>query len=690
MSDIGIKGLVTKSVDEVENLVKLFIKSSLNIRDGITRGNDPEICMLSLIRDTYMCNLILRYVGLMTLVCIDPKWSTIDNKMIEYIHEYYMNEKFKNKLIELYEHFLCIFEKTKKNYDYCRFLDKMISRCEVSKNGIELKKIIRMFENKIFNMININPIVKINKRHFKIIPPQFELHADKVIVHLTQANYYELLDMIDDPNVLCQIENQHMARTNNILGDFSKLIMARQILAEETHHTTFFKYINKGKSDNSETIKDFLNELNDKLDSKIKIDVAKIYQNYLIDNRDIKDVKTSRMSRGSITKYIRAKKNKTQFDPAYVIQIIFGVLKKYFNIVIEKIDEKGWRNDVVVYSVCDSINNKRVLGRLFMDIMFDENKHVSDPISIRLSDKMQINSTDRSLAEVALVANYFPYKHNKAKSDNKHSESKIIDLKPGITYNEVVLLFREFGYIISNMCYESRVGLINYDDEFANYIPSLMECIAWDRETIKSIAKNMDISIVDHIEMDREIDLCYNIKMKCANAKFDHLIHNSEPLLKIITKALDIKGDANNEILETYKNVFMEVMEPVANVIDINIDKIDPTVIIQEINSSQGVLYSNLLNEIFAYATYWIIKNKDIIKEFRKTVLDNGVDNYRELIRLFLKNSETNCFSLYVTNVIKTNDTDDYVTEDTNYFEEEFEESNDKEDIIQFNRPEVS
>lgn len=680
MSDIGIKGLISKRVEEINELVKLFIKSSLNIRDGIIQGDDPEICMLSLIRDTYMCNLILRYVGLMTLVSNDPKWNTIDDKLIEYVHKYYMNEQFKNKLIELYEHFLIIFEKTKKNYDYCKFLDKMITRSELSKNGTELKKLIRMFENKIFNIINVNPIVKINKKYFKTIPSHFELNNDKVVVHLTQSNYYTLLDIVDDNKVLQQLENQYMIRTDNIMGDFSKLIVARQLLAEEMQHDTFFKYINKGKTDNSETIKDFLNDLNNKLDAKIKIDVSKIYQNFLIDNRDA-TTNNQKMNRCDVIKYVRSRKNNTRFDPARVIQIIFGILEKYFNIITEKINETGWSRNVIVYSMKDS-SNKRFLGRLFMDIDFDENKKVSDPISIRLSDKMQININNRSIAEVALVANYLPYK--KGTSQNQY--------RSGITYNEVVLLFREFGYIVSNMCYDSRVGLINYDDEFANYIPSLMECIVWDHDIICNIVGNMDPSIVDHIEMNREIDMCYNIKLKCANAKFDHLIHNSEPLLKIITKSLDTKGDANNEIFETYKGIFKEVMDPVSNILDTNINKIDPSVIIQEINSSQGVLYSNLINEIFAYATYWIIKsksikNKNIIAEFRKTILDNGVDNYRDLIRMFLKHLETNCFSLYVTNVIKINVFDEYATEDTNNFEEDHEDSsNDKEDIIQFNR----
>ena len=111
MSDIGIKGLVTKSVAEVDKFVSTFIKSSLNIREGITKGEDPEICMLSLIRDTYMCNLVLRYVGMMTIISSDPIWNAIDNRLMEYINDYYNNKRFKIKLNELYEYYLKTYKK---------------------------------------------------------------------------------------------------------------------------------------------------------------------------------------------------------------------------------------------------------------------------------------------------------------------------------------------------------------------------------------------------------------------------------------------------------------------------------------------------------------------------------------------------------------------------------------------------
>lgn len=667
MTDIGIKGLVTKNVDEIHELATLFIKSSLNIREGIILGEDPEVCMLSLIRDTYMCNLLLRYIGLMTIVNTNPKWTQIDGEFTAYINTYYSSAKFKNKLIELFDYFTIIYERNGTNYDYCKFLDKMINRADLSKKGLEIKQTLTMMENKIFNVLNVNPILKINKQSFKFIPPQFEIKADNVVVHLTQTNYLELLDCITDLDVLHSIEDKYMSRTKNILPTFSNLIIERQKLAENTGYGTFFKYINRGKSDISDTLKDFLTELNNKVNTKIQTETMKIYQSHIAVAKT--NVKSKLMSRCDVLKQVRSKKSTIKFDLNKVFSVIFDLLNRYFNIVTKKIDSPGWSDKVTVFVMTDKTSSK-LLGRLYVDLAFDENKRVINPISIRLADKMQINQSGRTVTELALLANI--------------PDSNGLKL----TYSEIVYIFREFGYVVSNMCYDTRVGLINYDDEFSNFMPAFMECLAWDIDVIKQIVGSKDRTIVDHIEMMKNIDICYNMKLKCINAKFDHLLHNSEPLIEIISNAVKAKKDASYEILETYQTIYSDIMEPIGNMINTDIGSIDPIVIIQEINRSQGLLYSNLMNEIFSYATYWIVKNElTSVEKFRQILLDNGVDNYRELIRSFLKNTDINCFTLYVKNVLKIDVVDDFVTEDTNYFDENIENSDeDIDEIISIKR----
>ncbi len=669
MSDIGIKGFISKNIDEIDNIANSFIKASLNIREGICREKDADKCMLALIRDTYMCNVLLRYVGMMSQISSDPKWESIDNKLFTYAQDYYINEKFKKRLIQIHEFYLNTYEDENINYDYCKFLDKMISKSEISKNTVMIRKTIKMIENRILNVLNVNPIVKIATKYFKKLPTQYEIIHDKVIVTLNQTNYLNLIDLIDDMNVRHQIEKQYMSRTKNVLVDFSKLILFRNELARQSNFSTFFKYINRDKHDNSDTIKELITELNQKLNKKTQIEINKIHQFFtrslnhrLSDSANTSDMK---IYISDIIKYNKIHKNNTLFDPKHVFRVIFYILNVYFNIKIQKTNEITWRNNVIMYNLLDS-DSGNLLGRLYLDIFFDDNKKINNPISVRLSDKMQININSKTIAEVSLLANY----HN----------------TKCMTYDDVILLFREFGYIINGVCYDSRVGLINYDEEFSNYLPILMEYIASDRDTIRMIVGDADVSIIDHIEMGKYIDLCFNIKLKCINAKFDHLLHNSEPLIQILMNADNKNGDASIEILETYKDVYKDIMTSLSSFMFVDPEFIDPLVIIQEINNFQGVLYANLMNEMFAYTTFWIIKEKKA-NDFRNCVLSNGVNNYRELVRTFLKKIDTNCFTLYIKNVIKTDDIEDYMTEDTNYFDDnEYDSESDKDAIIQINR----
>jgi hypothetical protein len=704
MENIGIKWLITKKVSEIDDIVDSFVQKSLNVRKNIVREKDPEKCIIELIRDTYTCNILLRYIGLMMLLSSDNHWENIDNKLMKYIQSYYSNKKFIKKIMQLFDHYVDIFEKNKMNEDYCKFLDKIICKGDVSHDNSDVKKTIRMIENRIFNLLNINSVVKIATRHLNKVPTNFEMKQDKVIIPLNQKNYCDLMNLVDDMDIRHQIEKQYMSKTNNVLQDFSNLVLLRKELASQAGYSTFFKYVNRGKFDNSDTIKNLITELNHKINTKARNEINKIHQYFTktfnAAKKNNKQHETSstmnKISICDVIKYNNMYKNNTTFKVNDVLNTIFNIIGNYFSIKFEKSKDydfatlQSWRPNIDVLNVIDALNGK-IMGRLFLDVWYDENKNVNSPISIRMSDKMQIiypftSSSSHTIAESILIANY---------ANNKL-----------LTYSDIVLLFREFGYILSGTCYDSRVGLVNYDEEFSNYLPLLMEYIAWDRDTIKSMLKNKslsknksminntDSSLIDLIEMERSIDLCFNLKIKCVNAKFDHLIHNSEPLMDLLINTSKNNGNVCDDILNTYKDVYKEIMDPLSDIMDVDIAHIDPLTIIQEINNSQSMLYANLMNEIFAYASYWIIKHNKS-RDFRSCVLSDGTTNYRDLVRMFLKKMDpsTNCFSLYVKNVIKVDECtednvdNDIITEDINYFDDNLSDHEpDKEEIIQINR----
>lgn len=654
MNTIGISDLVSKNINEMDIIVNAFIKSSLDIRNNIIKGMKPELSMRSLLRDTYMCNLMSRYIGMMTLLSLDPVWETIDNRMEEYIQSYFNYDGFKNRLQDILNYYI----KTKSNPDYCKFLEKMIDKCNNTKETIQLKKQIRMLENKIFNLININPNIKLLANTLKKIPENVTNADGKIEITLSYENYYELINNVRDIKTRHLIETQFTSRTKNTITEFSKLILYRHQIATKYGYDTYFNYINRNKYNNTESIKSLITELNNKIDKKAYEEIEKIHNFYKrIHNTQEK------ISISDVINYNSIHKNNNKYHPVHVFNILCSTLNNYFNLTLIKCNAISWNKNVIVYNVVDT-NTKQLFGRLFVDIMYRDDKKISDLISINLSDKMEINDGSCSISEAAIIANY----------PNEKC----------MTYTDVILFFKEFGYIISNLCYNTRVGLLNYDNEFSSYVPLLMEHIAWDNDTISMICAN-DLTVIDHIKMDRYLDLCINLKIKCINAKFDYILHNSKDLVTVINKSINEKKQTS-VINDIYINIYKDLLTSASDIMINNIMYINPLAIVCEINNSQGLLYSNLMNEIFAYATYWLIKEKNITN-FRSCVLENGIDSYRDLIKKFLNNQNINYFDLYIKNIIKTHCIEDYITEDTNGFDDKPSDSEiDKDEIITITR----
>lgn len=653
MNNIGVSDLVLKNINEIDVIVNTFIKSSLDIRNNIIKGMKPELSIRSLLRDTYMCNLMNRYIGMMTLLSLDPMWETLDNRMEEYIQTYFNYNGFKNKLQTILNYY-----KKTDNKDYCKFLEKMIDKCNNTKEIIQIKKQIRMRENKIFNLININPTIKLSSDILSKIPENVNIIDNKMEIPLSYENYYNLINNICDIKMRHTIENQFMSRTKNTINEFSKLILHRHQLANKYGYDTYFNYINRNKYNNTESIKSLISELNNKIDKKTYEEIDKIHNFYTRINNTKEKISIS-----DIINYNYIHKNSNKYHPSHVFSVLCKIFKNYFNLTLIKCNIATWNKKVIVYNVIDT-DTKHTFGRLYIDIIYREDKKISDLISINLSDKMEINIGSCTLSEVAVIANY---------PDEKC-----------MTYSDIILFFKEFGYVINNICYNTRVGLLNYDNEFSNYVPLLMEYISYDIDTISMVCNN-DNTVIDHIKMDRYLDLCINLKIKCVNAKFDYILHNSKELVDAINSSMNEKKHTTL-ISDIYINIYKDLFASISDIMINNIMYINPLTIVCEINNSQGILYSNLMNEIFAYATYWLIKEKNITN-FRSSVLENGIDNYRDLIRGFLNKTSINYFDLYIKNIIKTKYIEDYITEETNCFDDKQSDSeNDKEDIITITR----
>lgn len=670
MSNNGleIKDIINIPESEIVTHIDAFIKSSLKIKDGIIKSNKIESCMLALLRDTYSFNIFHSYCGLMQIISNNKKiWEKVDEILSNYSGNFFKDINLYHKIVSMKNYY----EKDKSDVididkkDFVLFLNKFMNKFHIKNNVKGLDRSINVVENRIRDSLHSNPIVKISTKYLSKIPIDSEVIDNKINVSLSYENYCTLIDLIDNIEIRHQIEKVYMSKTRKIAADFAKIIELRHLYADANKFNTYFQYINRGKFDSSDTIKDLITELNNKINSKAVTEIDKIYKYF---NRQENSPKLISLS--DVIKYNRIHKNVTKFEPEHVIKIIFYYFDKYFNINVKLMKTPVWRNDVKVYLCSDKFTNK-ILGKLYIDIYNNSNKIIDSPLFIKLSDKMKIDDNIISTGEMSVIANYNNY--------------------PCMSYNDIIMLFREFGYVLQNLSYESKVGLLNYDDEFNNFVPQIMEYIAWDRHTIELITNSTnDTVIVDHIEMGRYIDMCISLKIRCINAKFDHMIHNSEPLLKIIKDISKNKEQVDEIIIKIYTDIFKEIMEPLANLLNINITDIDPLTIVQEIGESKGVLYSNLMNEIFAYSAFYIIKNNNKA-DFRKNVMENSLEPYRNLVRNFIETLNQNAFNLYVKDVLKiiniSTIIDDCITEDTNYFDDkESDDESDIDQIIQFDK----
>jgi hypothetical protein len=214
-----------------------------------------------------------------------------------------------------------------------------------------------------------------------------------------------------------------------------------------------------------------------------------------------------------------------------------------------------------------------------------------------------------------------------------------------ITYNEVINLFYEFGDIMQNILYKSTVGKINSDNEFNNLIPIIFKHIALDPDTIKIISsakKNPDI-VSDHINTTINMTKSIDLRKKLVSAKFDHVLHNSEPLLMKLD-SID-QEEKNKLIYDTYFTIYKDIFNYPHKKIPKNID---PNVI-SKIISKQNFQYSTIINEIFGYACYHMIKYENKILEFNSIFFENCDTTFGSMIKTFISNVDY--MDLYLTNV---------------------------------------
>ena len=468
---------------------------------------------------------------------------------------------------------------------------------------------------------------------------------------LTRQMYNYLQKKIIDPNVRNDIEKIYYERSHNCLNLLADLVIERHKYAKSLGLNTYFNLTQKKIHSSSDGIKLLINDLIVKINDRSRKEIERIH-------RELKnDGYTKKVSHTDIVYYYEKLKAKNLFKPSHVLQTMIDIVNKYFNVSFKKINYPNlWSPEIISFEL---IYNKQSIGVIHFDIIKRKNKNVTHPIALHLCHNYVDYDAVVHNTRIIILANYLSYENE------------------CISYTDIVLLFREFGYALQQMFYKSPNGVIFINEEFNTLLSQIMEYIAWEKTTIKQICNTDDNSFVEHILFTRYISFATIIKNRCINALFDHCIHNSPDLMDMLESAYDDRGET---LLLLYKKIYYDtiLIQSQSDLFELDINGINPTVIYQEINGSEGFVYGNILTEMLSYNIFTIIKS-GYGEQFIKNVLEMDPFKMKKALHKFMTSFEKDSYDIYLQDVIGYNELDTdinkqlLITDVTNKFDDDNE-----------------
>lgn len=613
MKSLNIDKYVSKYMFGKDQKILPFIKfiedHSKELEKGII-ANDDIIVLKLLYEYLHVLNTVYKNIGLLLLLDGEHKELIQANTTIELIQEKFFSN------VAIYEKLL----KIKK------IPEKILKKFTLKQNPAidEIQSNIKNLEYKIHSgstSKNMIPISKTMKVNIVGLPNS---------INLDRQNYYFLQRNVNNAREREIIEHFYVTHANKSLIDLANLIIERHKLAVLSGCPTYFNFIKKKFSDEN-TIRSDIEDLISKIDSKSRKEIDRIYRNLRTDRFDKK------VDSNDIVYYCEKFKTRVEFSPNHVIKCLLHIIDKYFNIkFIELSDNSGiWNNDVIGYKVGFG---KELFGYCYIDLKKTSSKRITSPVCVHMCHQYTNLENKTTPTKVAIIGNY------------QEIETKCM------TLSDVIYLFREFGCAIQMLSHKSSNGLFLSNEEFDILMPQVMECILWERQTIELLCSNETIpDIIDNVLFTRHLNFAHSIKIKCVNALFDHVIHNSHEFIRILKSVKP--SDYNQVLTSSYKKIYENIMFSQQDILNTNIIGIPPSVIQQEINGSEGLIYCNIYTEILSFSVFQLTKSGNGNK-FVKDVLRCDQNKIKKQLEEFISSGDCNSYDLYLKELIGYNEID--------------------------------
>jgi hypothetical protein len=327
-----------------------------------------------------------------------------------------------------------------------------------------------------------------------------------------------------------------------------------------------------------------------------------------------------------------------KLKPVELLQYAMITIQKKFNIIFKHstIEPLNPHSNVI-----EIYYNNILKGYLHIDLLTRKEKKISQISVIKLN-----SGYGNHLPNVYLIGNYSELDKNLC------------------GYSELVLMFREFGNILTNIFAITPNGINEIDLELFNIIPDLMEYLAYDKFVLELVTKKIYPESYEKIMKDiieyRKIESIINMKLKCTAVLFDNIIHNSNEFYSLLKKS-EI-NDMTKIILDLQKSVFETIFKTSTDDINLDLTYIYPLFVNNIINNNESLIYGTVLSQIIAYTIYKllcdgkannfiieILENKEYC--FKKNILNfiiqNGIDYFETFVEGYLGINTQDYPSLY-------------------------------------------
>lgn len=635
-----------------------LIKNSRLIREKIVRLSDAKMIIRLLLEDTFSYNTYKSVLYFLSSVSPDRRILEAEHKLENYNYEFNSDIKLYDKLTDLpeYTNYKALTDQEK--IFISRFIKSMHRHGINKKNSGNILKLLENIDSteRYLADSQLEPIVVnlkngILSRNSDLLMSALNTDTQKRKdrVSVTSNTYFQILKLITDPAIRANIEKIYFEKDLEYLPKYVELILSRYHYAKSIDYTSYFNLLTQKTQDESDSIRELMNDLISRIDSNVRKELQNVRMLLHADGR--------KLGIHDIIHVIGKMTPKSKFKPNDIVATLVMVAKKYFNLRFESSKNQKHRLNSN-FNTLECYHKSVLRGHLHLDLIKRDKKLPQSIICIGFNERFLNQETNEIITpNICLLASF----------QDMNTEC--------MSFRDVINTFKAFGDVLERLIYDTEIGMLNNDHEFTNFFSQIMEYLLYDDYVLNMLCKNKQN--VEALKRVRDIDLCFSLKMKSVNAIFDHLIHNSADIIKILSTE-DNKVIVINEL---YKKVYFELFEPMKSILDININGINPSILNSIVTGGQGVLYGNIISDIMAYNAYLLL-NRGKGDRFIK-ILSSAISPFKRSIKRFISELDIDYYQNYLKNYLNVDIKDIAIDTDANYYEESEE---DEDEIINIER----